>query len=708
MSEVVVFLGNLTTAPYAIHVAQAKSLGFTVNTKFTESTNYVVCSKDAGAKVGEARELGLTILNEEEWEGIILEHVKQNIKPVSRKRPRNSGSDDIKEDTDVNDEEDNFDDIFDKPTTYMVAKIRFWEIRLDGRKTYIRTGKVGEKGLTTMKEHRTWIDAKESMTDLIERKLKQGFTKQSKKVDNDGVDDNSKKKGKRISKKIKTNNTKKDEADAASSELDDVNMTDVSDIIDNSVSENVNSHSHDQKNYSSSSKRIKKSRVLPYSFVNTAITSIMDGNKPGVLLADTWKSDLDPTGWWISEKLDGVRAFWCGKKGKFFSRLGNVYEAPDWFTKDLPRDVDLDGELFGGRGKFQSTVSIVKAGKEEWKSITYEIFDVPSYAETPFEDRMSYLKDLFKEKKTTYARIVEQRRCKSEKDIFNELKHVESLGAEGLMLRKPKSKYVCGRSNTLLKVKSFFDGEALVEGYEPGKGKYKGMTGALKCAMACGTKFKVGSGMTDYNRSNPPKIGSIIVYKCQELSDSGNPRFPIFVGVSADKTEPKDPDFEGSQEWAKLIKSGKVWENYFHPFEWHAQDYDFQAKYIDFLKTIDDLKAFSKISSVDILRKMTVRIPLPVPSFLSDKIENEVIEIRNHLLATYFLYNTFYELEREIDFEDIKKIHRILLKDTQIKRAELKGDRIHSTFLHIHPFVDGSGPEKDSIPSYSLVIQDLL
>jgi hypothetical protein len=43
------------------------------------------------------------------------------------------------------------------------------------------------------------------------------------------------------------------------------------------------------------------------------------------------------------------------------------------FAKGLPRDKDLDGELFGGRGKFQSTISIVKAGVEEWKNITYEV-----------------------------------------------------------------------------------------------------------------------------------------------------------------------------------------------------------------------------------------------------------------------------------------------------------------------------------------------
>src|SRR5262245_63190802 len=33
-----------------------------------------------------------------------------------------------------------------------------------------------------------------------------------------------------------------------------------------------------------------------------------------VLLAETWDGQLDPKGWWISEKLDGVRAYWGGSK----------------------------------------------------------------------------------------------------------------------------------------------------------------------------------------------------------------------------------------------------------------------------------------------------------------------------------------------------------------------------------------------------------
>ena len=40
---------------------------------------------------------------------------------------------------------------------------------------------------------------------------------------------------------------------------------------------------------------------------------------------------VDPTGWWISEKLDGVRAFWDGKA--FYSRLGNEFIPPSWFVK---------------------------------------------------------------------------------------------------------------------------------------------------------------------------------------------------------------------------------------------------------------------------------------------------------------------------------------------------------------------------------------
>src|SRR5262245_42829230 len=78
---------------------------------------------------------------------------------------------------------------------------------------------------------------------------------------------------------------------------------------------------------------------------------------PPLPLAESWDFSADPTGWWLSEKLDGVRAYWDGKQ--FFSRLGNLFHAPDWFVAGLP-DVPLDGELWIGRKKFQRTVSIAR------------------------------------------------------------------------------------------------------------------------------------------------------------------------------------------------------------------------------------------------------------------------------------------------------------------------------------------------------------
>src|SRR5688572_9578943 len=45
-----------------------------------------------------------------------------------------------------------------------------------------------------------------------------------------------------------------------------------------------------------------------------------DSTVPPLLLAESWDSVLDPAGWLMSEKLDGVRAYWDGKQ--FISRQG--------------------------------------------------------------------------------------------------------------------------------------------------------------------------------------------------------------------------------------------------------------------------------------------------------------------------------------------------------------------------------------------------
>ena len=236
----------------------------------------------------------------------------------------------------------------------------------------------------------------------------------------------------------------------------------------------------------------------------------------------------------MSEKLDGVRAYWDGTR--FLSRQGNEFHAPDWFTAGLP-ETPLDGELWLDRKAFQRTVSIVRRQdkSEHWKQIQYVIFDAPALEEA-FEARLEYVADCVKGLASDFVSSLEHQRCKSLKHLGEELARIEALGGEGLMLRQPGSSYEAGRSGTLLKVKTFHDEDAVVVDYVKGKGRHKGRLGALVVRLADGTEFSVGTGFTDKQRESPPAVGSTITFRYQELSDGGVPRFPSFVRQRKDGT----------------------------------------------------------------------------------------------------------------------------------------------------------------------------
>jgi DNA ligase-1 len=232
---------------------------------------------------------------------------------------------------------------------------------------------------------------------------------------------------------------------------------------------------------------------------------------PGLLLAESWDNAADLAGWWMSEKLDGVRAYWDGKQ--FLSRQGNLFHAPDWFIESLPTSA-LDGELWIDRKKFQRTVSIVRRQDKSdlWKEVRFLVFDAP--AETsPFEDRIAFVKDSLAKSKSKFARPHAHELCKDVDCLKAELARVEALGGEGLMLRQPGSKYHAGRSSTLLKVKNFHDAEATIIGHQPGAGRHKGRLGALLVRLPDGTEFSVGTGFSDKERDTPPTIGQAITFR---------------------------------------------------------------------------------------------------------------------------------------------------------------------------------------------------
>ena len=269
--------------------------------------------------------------------------------------------------------------------------------------------------------------------------------------------------------------------------------------------------------------------AVPATALGGRKPAVVKSTAPECLLAHTWDGEQDLSGWLVSEKLDGVRAWWNGSQ--FITRLGNVYNAPAWFTKGLPTDTVLDGELWAGRKKFQKCIAAVRKLNpvdSEWKEITFMVYDSPNHG-GPFEERLAEVERLTKG--LQYAKLHLHVACSSVKALQKELVRVEKLGAEGLMAREPGALYDTGRSTTLLKIKSFKDEEGTVIEHLPGKGKHKGRLGAVVVRLKSGKEVAIGTGFKDKDRVNPPKIGSEVTFRYFELTDGNIPRFPVFISA---------------------------------------------------------------------------------------------------------------------------------------------------------------------------------
>lgn len=265
---------------------------------------------------------------------------------------------------------------------------------------------------------------------------------------------------------------------------------------------------------------------------NTTISFAAEPNKPkpALLLANIYQPDIRLQNYWVSEKLDGVRAFWNGKN--LLSRQGNIFHAPEWFTSVLP-EVALDGELWLERGEFEQVSGLVRRDSPndaDWREVKYMIFDMPKHAGN-FDQRLNRLKAIIAEINAPHIQLVEQFKVSSHKILMKNLDDVVEQGAEGLMLHLASSLYKSGRSDDLLKLKKHFDAEAVVIAHLPGKSKYEGMLGSMLVETQEKIRFKIGSGFSDNERKNPPAIGSTITYKYFGLTKKGVPRFASFMRV---------------------------------------------------------------------------------------------------------------------------------------------------------------------------------
>ena len=256
--------------------------------------------------------------------------------------------------------------------------------------------------------------------------------------------------------------------------------------------------------------------------------------------------DQNVSGWLASEKLDGVRAYWDGEN--LLSRQGKKLNTPRSFTKNFPKFA-LDGELYAKELKFeeiQATVMDKLPNEKAWQRLKFHIFDVPE-ASGGLLDRLEVLAKFLKNEPNENLIIIKQIKMRDNAQFLKFTEDIIAKGGEGAVVRDPNTPYERKRSKNALKFKKFKDAECKIIAINKGSGKYSKAAGSLTCKALGGkdkeekagepkpgTIFKIGSGLSDEQRTNPPKIGSIITYKFQNLSSYGKPRFPIFLRVRED------------------------------------------------------------------------------------------------------------------------------------------------------------------------------
>lgn len=236
----------------------------------------------------------------------------------------------------------------------------------------------------------------------------------------------------------------------------------------------------------------------------------------------------------VSEKFDGVRGIWNGTD--MLTKRGNRIEIPLCFREKLEaiplKDGEfIEGELWSGYNSFETTSGIVRLKKpkcEDYGGIRYLIFNVR------LVDSSDFLVDLERlhipKCGESQMCVIPQIRVDSAATLNEMLKNVLDKGGEGLIVRD---------NNIAFKLKAYNDAECEIVGYSQGKGRLENKVGAIVCKSLAdknhnikqGIIFRIGSGLSDNLRENPPKIGTIITYQFNGLNKNGIPKYARFKRI---------------------------------------------------------------------------------------------------------------------------------------------------------------------------------
>lgn len=259
--------------------------------------------------------------------------------------------------------------------------------------------------------------------------------------------------------------------------------------------------------------------------------SCLFADSSGIMLLKTYNKNYDISGWVYSEKLDGIRAIW--DKKQLLSKNNLPILAPESWLKDFP-DFRIDGELYTKRNDFENISSIVNSfdkNATKWEEIKLYVFDVPDQKGNLFE-RLNVLQNWIEKHPKVNIKIIEQKSI--DRDIYEILDDYVKSGAEGIVLRDPKAKYIPKRSDKILKLQPNFDSECRVvaltynEKNEPKSIKCKWFgSDDIGVVIDDGVVFKLS--LIGKHKQNPPKVGDIVKFSYKKLSKNYVPMFANIV-----------------------------------------------------------------------------------------------------------------------------------------------------------------------------------
>lgn len=252
------------------------------------------------------------------------------------------------------------------------------------------------------------------------------------------------------------------------------------------------------------------------------------------------KRICDPTGWWWSEKLDGMKGRWID--GKLITRSGLAINAPKWFINLLPKGIDIEGELYFGKNTFHKTASLrssstSRTSSNSWKKIEFYVFDIIDYELTWFERQQK----LFTINFESPIFLVKWKKVKSIKSLEKRFSTVIEQGGEGVVIANPSGKYVNGHVDHMLKYKKIIDCEAIVIGYKTNSDGDRLASLIVNPLVGKNPRkkitFNIGTGLKIAQRRNYQKyfpIGTVVKYSYELIGVNGKPRSPVYMGIRND------------------------------------------------------------------------------------------------------------------------------------------------------------------------------